>query len=148
MLNRFSLYPLLLIVAVFLSGCSDSAEEVKAMGSILELVKKDQLIGEGLEAVPGKRVSVHYTGWVYDQREPMRKGKQFDSSHDRGEAFTFALGAGQVIKGWDEGVVGMKEGGKRKLLIPAAMGYGSRGAGSAIPGNASLIFEVQLIMVH
>jgi FKBP-type peptidyl-prolyl cis-trans isomerase FkpA len=100
----------------------------------------DLVVGTGVEAEKGKTVSVHYTGWLTD-------GKKFDSSVDRGQPFSFALGAGRVIKGWDEGVAGMKVGGKRKLMIPPQLGYGERGAGGVIPPNAELIFEVQLLDV-
>ncbi|HET9870674.1 MAG TPA: FKBP-type peptidyl-prolyl cis-trans isomerase [bacterium] len=96
--------------------------------------------GDGPEAKPGQQVSVHYTGWLTN-------GTKFDSSLDRGQPFQFTLGAGQVIKGWDEGVAGMKVGEKRKLTIPAALGYGPQGAGGVIPPNATLIFEVQLLGV-
>jgi FKBP-type peptidyl-prolyl cis-trans isomerase FkpA len=105
---------------------------------------RDDKVGTGAEAVKGKRVSVHYTGWLDEKGQ---KGKKFDSSLDRGEKFQFNLGAGEVIPGWDEGVAGMKVGGKRTLMIPAKLGYGSRGAGSAIPPNADLIFEVELFDV-
>lgn len=104
----------------------------------------DLTIGTGTEAVAGKRVSVHYTGWLY---EDGKAGKKFDSSKDRGQPFQFALGAGQVIRGWDEGVQGMKVGGKRHLVIPSELGYGARGAGGAIPPNATLLFEVELLGV-
>ncbi|HEY2738758.1 MAG TPA: FKBP-type peptidyl-prolyl cis-trans isomerase [Thermoanaerobaculia bacterium] len=100
----------------------------------------DQQVGTGEEAKAGKTVSVHYTGWL-------ENGTKFDSSHDRKQPFSFALGAGQVIKGWDEGVQGMKIGGKRRLTIPASIGYGARGAGGVIPPNATLIFEVELLGV-
>ena len=98
-------------------------------------------------ATPGTAVTVHYTGWLYDEKAPQQRGLKFDSSLDRGEAFTFKLGAGQVIRGWDEGVAGMRVGGKRTLVIPAWLGYGSRGAGGVIPANASLVFEVELLGV-
>jgi FKBP-type peptidyl-prolyl cis-trans isomerase len=102
--------------------------------------------GTGAEAVPGP-VTVHYTGWLFDPNAPDKKGKKFDSSHDRGEPFRFRLGAGQVIQGWDKGVLGMKVGGMRRLTIPPELGYGARGAGSVIPPNAMLIFEVELLGV-
>mgnify|MGYP003434107926 FL=1 len=97
-------------------------------------------LGEGAEAKAGMTVDVHYTGWLLD-------GTKFDSSVDRGKPFSFHLGAGEVIRGWDEGVAGMKVGGKRKLRIPAELGYGARGAGGVIPGNATLIFDVELLGV-
>ncbi|GAB3628200.1 peptidylprolyl isomerase [Pandoraea terrae] len=96
--------------------------------------------GTGAVATPGSTVSVHYTGWLTD-------GRKFDSSKDRNEPFAFALGAGMVIRGWDEGVAGMKVGGKRKLVIPPELGYGARGAGGVIPPNATLVFEVELLDV-
>lgn len=98
----------------------------------------DLVTGDGREAHVGETAFVHYTGWLED-------GTKFDSSVDRGEPFSFRLGAGQVIKGWDEGVVGMRIGTKRKLIIPPGLGYGSRGAGRVIPPNATLIFEVELL---
>ena len=105
-----------------------------------ELVIEDQINGDGDEAVAGKTVEVHYTGWLTD-------GTQFDSSHDRNDTFSFKLGAGQVIQGWDQGVAGMKVGGARKLTIPPGMGYGESGAGGVIPPNATLVFKVELISV-
>ncbi|MFZ5503887.1 MAG: FKBP-type peptidyl-prolyl cis-trans isomerase [Pseudomonadota bacterium] len=103
-----------------------------------ELEIEDITEGTGREAVPGQRVSVHYTGWLTN-------GRKFDSSKDRGQPFSFNLGGGQVIRGWDQGVVGMKEGGVRKLTIPPQLGYGARGAGGVIPPNATLVFEVELL---
>jgi len=99
---------------------------------------EDQITGNGDEAVPGQTVVVHYTGWLAD-------GTKFDSSHDRNETFSFKLGGGQVIQGWDQGVAGMKIGGVRKLTIAPDFGYGARGAGGVIPPNATLIFKVELI---
>jgi FKBP-type peptidyl-prolyl cis-trans isomerase FkpA len=100
-------------------------------------------VGEGAEAKAGQNVTVHYTGWL--QNADGSAGSKFDSSKDRNDPFEFPLGAGRVIKGWDEGVQGMKIGGKRKLIIPAELGYGARGAGGAIPPNATLIFDVELL---
>ena len=105
-----------------------------------ELKIEDTKVGTGAEAVTGKSVMVHYTGWLTN-------GTKFDSSKDRNEPFSFQLGAGQVIKGWDQGVAGMKVGGIRKLTIPPNLGYGSRGAGGVIPPNATLVFEVELLGV-
>jgi FKBP-type peptidyl-prolyl cis-trans isomerase FkpA len=98
-------------------------------------------VGNGDEAKPGDTVEVHYTGWL-------KNGTKFDSSKDRGRPFSFALGAGRVIKGWDEGVAGMKVGGKRKLVIPPELGYGTRGAGNSIPPDAQLTFEVELLKIN
>lgn len=105
---------------------------------------EDTVAGDGAEAKAGHNVSVHYTGWLYSDGV---KGAKFDSSKDRNEAFASGLGAGQVIRGWDEGVQGMKVGGTRVLVIPAALGYGARGAGGVIPPNATLMFEVELLGV-
>lgn len=111
-------------------------EQVVTTPSGLKYV--DLVAGTGAEATKGQRVKVHYTGWLKD-------GKKFDSSVDRGQPFEFPLGAGRVIRGWDEGVAGMKIGGKRKLIIPSDLGYGPRGAGGVIPPNAELTFEVELL---
>ena len=109
-----------------------------------ELQKIDATLGTGAEATPGKQVSVHYTGWLFDASAADQKGAKFDSSLDRGQLFDFPLAAGHVIRGWDDGVAGMKIGGKRTLIIPPEMGYGARGAGGVIPPNATLVFEVEL----
>lgn len=103
---------------------------------------EDIVTGDGDEASTGKQVSVHYTGWLFEGGKP---GTKFDSSKDRGEPFRFPLGAGHVIRGWDEGVAGMKVGGTRRLVIPPELGYGARGAGGVIPPNATLLFEVDLL---
>ena len=116
--------------------------------NITELIMNDDLTGSGNEAVTGRQVSVHYTGWLYDQSRPDRKGTKFDSSRDRNEPFAFRLGAGQVIQGWDQGVAGMKVGGRRTLTIPPDLGYGGQGAGGVIPPNATLLFEVELLDVR
>jgi len=123
------------------------AKPAAAPAVVTELVKKDTKEGNGKLAEKGKAVSVHYTGWLYDPAAPGQKGKKFDSSHDRKIPFGFILGAGRVIKGWEEGVVGMKEGGQRTLIIPASMGYGDKGAGGVIPPGATLLFEVELLKI-
>ena len=107
----------------------------------------DTVPGTGSEATAGQRVKVHYTGWLYDPTATNNRGKKFDSSKDRGQPFAFHLGGGEVIRGWDEGVQGMKVGGTRVLTIPADLGYGARGGGGVIPPNATLVFEVDLLGV-
>jgi FKBP-type peptidyl-prolyl cis-trans isomerase FkpA len=114
---------------------------------VKQLEKVDTVTGSGDEAKAGRVVSVHYTGWLYDAGKPDKRGTKFDSSKDSGQPFDFTLGAREVIPGWDEGVAGMKVGGKRILTIPPDMGYGARGAGGVIPPNATLVFEVELLEV-
>ena len=106
---------------------------------------EDTTVGGGAEAKPGQHVHVHYTGWLFTDGQ---QGAKFDSSRDRNDPFAFSLGAGMVIKGWDEGVAGMKIGGKRTLIIPPQLGYGPRGAGGVIPPNATLKFDVELLDAH
>jgi len=115
--------------------------------NITELIKTDAVAGSGAEATAGQQVTVHYTGWLYLETASDKKGTKFDSSRDRNEPFKFRLGAGEVIRGWDEGVAGMKIGGQRTLTIPPAIGYGARGAGGVIPPNATLVFDVELLDV-
>jgi FKBP-type peptidyl-prolyl cis-trans isomerase FkpA len=121
----------------------------KQDAAVTELRKIDVKSGTGAEAVAGRPVLVHYTGWLHDPAAPGGKGTKFDSSKDRGLPFGFIVGAGRVIKGWDQGVAGMKVGGQRTLVIPPALGYGERGAGGGlIPPNATLIFDVELVSVQ
>ena len=130
-----------------LVACSAPAPQ-QTRGSVDQLTVVDSKVGTGTEAMAGMKVTVHYTGWLYDETAGNKHGSQFDSSRDHGEPFSFVLGAGNVIAGWDQGVAGMRVGGKRTLLIPAALGYGARGAGDDIPPNASLVFDVELLDVQ
>jgi FKBP-type peptidyl-prolyl cis-trans isomerase FkpA len=118
------------------------------MDNITSLQITDTKVGTGAAATSGKEVTVHYTGWLYDAKAGEKHGKKFDSSRDRGQPFSFQLGAGQVIRGWDQGVAGMKVGGTRTLVIPSDLGYGARGAPGAIPPNATLVFDVELLNVR
>lgn len=147
---RFTAVLALLIISLAMAGCNSSqtakdypgemtTSEMKSTASGLKYI--DMVEGTGATPVTGKIVTVHYTGFLTD-------GKKFDSSVDRGQPFNFTIGVGQVIKGWDEGVATMKVGGKRKLVIPSQLGYGARGAGGAIPPNAELVFDVELISVE
>ena len=129
---------------LFVAHNANAADDIVKTSSGLRY--KDTVVGKGTEATAGKKVSVHYTGWLLKPGDA--KGDKFDSSVDRGEPFSFSLGAHQVIAGWDEGVAGMKVGGKRTLYIPAPLGYGSRGAGGVIPPNADLVFDVELLGVN
>ena len=129
------------------TAAGSSSQESKLSATITSLQKTDNKQGNGAEAVPGRAVVVHYTGWLYDPAQPGGKGAKFDSSLDRKVPFGFILGAGKVIRGWDEGVAGMKVGGQRTLIIPSDMAYGARGAGGVIPPNATLIFDVELLEV-
>jgi FKBP-type peptidyl-prolyl cis-trans isomerase FkpA len=131
-----------IICLIFIAACGGDAERTL----VSELIKQDARAGTGAEAVAGRTVTVHYTGWLYDPSTPNHQGEQFDSSRGR-EPFSFRLGGGQVIPGWDEGVAGMKVGGQRTLTIPPAMGYGAQGAGGVIPPNATLLFDVELLDV-
>lgn len=115
-----------------------------ADASVSQLKTIDTQKGTGATAVPGAKVTVDYTGWLYKTDAKNHHGEKFDSSHDRNQPFSFTLGAGQVIQGWDEGVKGMKVGGERTIIIPADKAYGAQGAGGVIPPNAPLIFDVEL----
>lgn len=141
-------FPCLLLAGLL--ACSAQAETYtpNQHGSVMTLsgmTMTDTVKGNGPAAKRGNIVVVHYTGWLYDPTAPGNKGQKFDSSVDRGEPFSFMLGAGRVIRGWDEGLVGMTVGSKRTLVIPPDMGYGSRGAGNTIPPNATLVFDVELL---
>ena len=142
---------LILITMLCCTSLSNAIELVNEEESkmqnkgITDLIITDNKVGDGREAEKGLTVTVHYTGWLYENGE---KTTKFDSSVDRREPFSFVLGVGQVIKGWDNGVSGMQVGGSRTIIIPSSMGYGSRGAGDVIPPNSDLIFEVELIEIQ
>ena len=138
---------ILLIAACQQQGETGMAENTSD-AAMTGLQITDVTNGEGATAEAGQTVIVHYTGWLYDPSQPDNKGEKFDSSVDRGQPFSFPLGAGQVIRGWDEGFAGMQIGGKRILVIPPEMGYGERGAGGVIPPNATLMFEVDLLEIQ
>jgi FKBP-type peptidyl-prolyl cis-trans isomerase FkpA len=129
-----------------LAGCGSSTSPQPATSSA-PFSKTDLVLGTGADATVGKSITVNYTGWLYDSGKTDGKGQQFDSSVGRGP-FTFVLGAGQVIPGWDQGLVGMKVGGTRRLIIPPELAYGANGSPPAIPGNATLVFDVQLLGVQ
>src|SRR5262245_36594177 len=128
-------------LALYAGDDRKPAKDVKIVKTDSGLEYQDLKVGDGKVAKAGVKVEVHYTGWL------AKDGKKFDSSHDRNETFEFELGAAEVIKGWDEGVAGMKPGGKRKLIIPAKLAYGEKGRGKTIPANAELVFDVELIKV-
>ena len=128
-------------------ACTEKPAEPPASPiNSLEIV--DLKAGEGASIAAGRQAVVQYTGWLYEASAPDKKGKEFDSSRRSGEPFRFAVGAGQVIKGWDQGVVGMKIGGRRRLTIPADLAYGENGAGGVIPPGATLVFEVELVGIE
>jgi len=135
-----------LILGLFAACTEKPAEAPASPVTSLEIV--DLKAGAGASIAAGQQAVVHYTGWLYEASAPDKKGKQFDSSLSSGEPFRFAVGAGQVIKGWDQGVVGMKIGGRRRLTIPADLAYGDNGAGGTIPPGATLVFEVELMGIE
>jgi FKBP-type peptidyl-prolyl cis-trans isomerase len=138
------------LVAVSLVACAQvgGTHAGSSMpATVTELVKKDVKVGDGKLAEFRKAVLVSYTGWLYDPGKPDGKGEMFDTSRGRATPFGFVVGAGRVIKGWDQGLPGMKEGGKRTLVIPPALGYGANGSPPKIPPNATLVFDVELIKV-
>jgi FKBP-type peptidyl-prolyl cis-trans isomerase len=137
------------LLALLTLACGGSPPEDAALKKedIKGLITKEVRVGDGNEATFGRDVLVHYTGWVYDEKRSQGRGREFDSSRDRNEPLPFKLGAGEVIRGWDEGVNGMKVGGRRTLTIPPEMAYGAEGLGELIPPNATLIFDVELIDV-
>lgn len=151
MMKRTLFFPLALLLAagVFSTAVyAESSAAKKEAASITKLIKTDRKLGTGEQAKAGREVAVHYTGWLYEASAKDHKGKKFDSSLDRGKPIEFPLGAGMVIDGWEQGIDGMKVGGQRTLIIPPQLGYGARGAPGAIPPNATLIFDVELMGVR
>lgn len=149
-MKRFTFVPLAALLgasSLLFSACSQAELPAAKPSKVTELMQIEVKPGAGAVASAGQMVSVHYTGWLYDEAAPQHKGSKFDSSRDRKRPFEFVLGAGQVIKGWDVGVQGMKVGGQRTLVIPPEFGYGARGAGGVIPPNATLVFDVELLEV-
>ena len=140
------LFACALSLSAVLPATSAIAQETSALPPVQVVQKIDSKVGTGKEALAGKYVVVHYSGWLFDAKAEKQHGAAFDSSVGRGP-FSFPLGAGRVIQGWDQGVAGMKVGGKRTLIIPSELGYGARGAGGKIPPNATLIFDVELLDV-
>lgn len=150
MKSQIKIIALTAILGLSAVACSDTSTNKAGKQTMSEnssFIKTDTVVGEGATAASGQNVSVHYTGWLFDEKAEGNRGSKFDSSVDRGSPFEFPLGAGRVIKGWDEGVVGMNIGGKRTLTIPPEMGYGAAGAGGVIPPNATLIFDVELLAI-
>jgi FKBP-type peptidyl-prolyl cis-trans isomerase FkpA len=143
---------MLVAMSTIAFGCKPSAPPAAAPApppaAISELQKTDLAEGTGEPVASGQVAVVHYTGWLYDPDAKDNKGRKFDSSRDRGEPFAFLVGAGKVIRGWDEGVAGMKVGGQRRLVIPASLGYGDSEAGSDIPPGATLVFDVELLGIQ
>jgi len=138
-----------IMACAMLAGCArPPLPAVAPANQVVALEVTELVVGQGVAATPGSKVSVHYTGWMYDRTRPEKKGTEFDSSRKSGQPFTFVLGQKQVIAGWDQGVTGMKAGGQRRLVIPSALAYGDRGAGGVIPPGATLVFDVELLGVQ
>lgn len=152
-MKHFSRSALCAIATLLLSACGASdtdnttlqKENPNMSTAATSLGVIDIKPGNGVEIKPGQKAKVHYTGWLFDAAAPENKGRKFDSSRDRGEPFEFNLGRGEVIRGWDQGVAGMKVGEQRRLIVPANLGYGAAGAGGVIPGGATLVFDVELL---
>jgi FKBP-type peptidyl-prolyl cis-trans isomerase len=144
-------FPALLLAALPLAACS-AADEPSATtqkeSPAVSVAITDLKEGSGPAVASGQAAVVHYTGWLYSAATPDHKGQKFDSSRDHGQPFTFHIGAGEVIAGWDQGVAGMKVGGQRRLVIPPELGYGARGAGGVIPPGATLVFDVELVGIQ
>jgi FKBP-type peptidyl-prolyl cis-trans isomerase FkpA len=151
-MKRYAFLPLALLLCAglpALTGCNSVTPDALSYSDVKELTKTDIRVGQGEVATAGRRVSVHFTGWLYDDTVlPSHYGQKFDSTLTRGKPYEFVLGTGQVIKGWDIGLEGMKVGGQRTLIVPSALAYGPKGYGKVIPPNTALVFYVELEAVH
>jgi FKBP-type peptidyl-prolyl cis-trans isomerase FkpA len=158
-MNAFRFAPRTVVVALLglLAACggkpppagpSDSAVSAGGGPGVATLEVGELQVGSGAPITAGQKAVVQYTGWLFETSAPDKKGKQFDSTRTSGQPFSFVVGAGQVIKGWDQGVLGMKVGGRRRLTIPADLGYGDVGAGSLIPPGAALVFDIELVAIE
>jgi FKBP-type peptidyl-prolyl cis-trans isomerase FkpA len=145
---RFIALCSVLLMAVATAACGGSDASPTPAFDVQSLQITDSVVGSCAQATSGRTVNVHYTGWLYNPSAAGNKGAQFDSSRSRNQTFAFVLGAGQVIRGWDQGVAGMRVGGTRTLIIPSSLGYGSQGSGGTIPPNSALVFEVELVSVQ
>jgi len=147
MLRSMRFAPLVVLALVAAACGSSNNPQTGPSQPTATYSQTDLRVGTGADAVAGRTLTVNYTGWLYDPAQPEQKGRQFDTSIGRGP-FSFVLGAGRVIAGWDRGVAGMKVGGQRRLVLPPDLGYGAAGSPPAIPGNASLVFDVELLAVQ
>jgi len=145
MITQFKLILSVLVLSLLLWGCGEKPEPKAEHPSVKELQRIDHVLGEGTKTRNSMRIAVHYTGWLYDENASDKKGKKFDSSYDRNRPFVFSLGNKDVIQGWEQGLLEMRAGGKRTLIIPPHLGYGAKGAGSSIPPNAALIFDIEVL---
>ena len=144
MITQFRGVLSIIAVAFLMFGCSEPESAIEH-ASVKELKLIDHVLGEGNKTRNSMRIAVHYTGWLYDENAPDNKGVKFDSSHDRSRPLVFSLGNKDVIQGWEQGLLEMREGGKRTLIVPPHLGYGAKGAGTSIPPNAALVFDIELL---
>lgn len=147
LIRRISILFASLLPIAPIAGCGDGGPTSPSIGLAVPFSTRDLTVGAGPEAMNGDMLTVHYTGWLYDPDAPDNKGTQFDSSVSRGVPFEFVLGARQVIQGWDRGILGMRVGGRRVIVIPPELGYGEAGSPPVIPSNATLLFEVELLSI-
>ena len=145
MVNRFKLIFSVIVLSLLLWGCGEKTEPIVEHPSVKELQRIDHVLGKGTKTRNSMRLAVHYTGWLYDENAPDKKGKKFDSSYDRKRPLVFSLGNKDVIQGWEQGLLEMRAGGKRTLIVPPHLGYGAKGASPSIPPNAALIFDIEVL---